>query len=171
MTPEQAAYHMLMLELDLAQEYEQELDRLLEEQDPLSPLVLDLAFCMSDRRQTISVLHNFLLDHPADEEQVCDMILADMTRRYVDRSMTAEEIANCLYRCAENSGKDYFDGPWERLYDFSYDLEMYEVDLISREVWLTAFESRLMWSQRPDIWALQAEENAKKPKRGFFWKK
>ena len=68
MTPEQTMYHMLMLKLGRTEEYDRELDRLLEEQDPLSPLVLELAFCMSDRRETISVLHNFLLDHPADQQ-------------------------------------------------------------------------------------------------------
>ena len=67
MTPERAQYHLLMLRMGEYDEYDRELDRLLLEQDPLSPLVLELAFCISDREQTISVLRNFLLDHPADE--------------------------------------------------------------------------------------------------------
>ena len=48
MTPERAAYHRLMLLSGLPEEYEQELDMALETEDPISPLVLDLAFCMSD---------------------------------------------------------------------------------------------------------------------------
>lgn len=170
MTPEQAMYHMLMLKQNMSGAYEAELDRLLEEQDSLSPLVLELAFCMSDRRETISVLHNFLLEHPADEEQVCDRILSDMTRCYLDKSMTPEEITSLLCRCAMDSDRDYWEEPWSRLYDFTYDLEMYEDGLISRSVFLTGFEERLLQNQRPDIWAMQAEENTKKPRWGFFRK-
>lgn len=160
MTPEQAMYHKVMLPLGVDDEYEQELDRLLEEQDPLSPLVLELVFCQSDRRETISVLHNFLLDHPADEEQVCGRILQNMTRRYLGKTMTPEEIANLLYQLSLPDGR-YLDAPWDRLYDFTYDLEMYEDGLITREVWLTAFEDRLLCGGKPDVWAMQRKENTK----------
>ena len=143
MTPEQAFYHMLMLKIGRTEAYDRELDRLLEEQDPLSPLVLELAFCMSDRRETISVLHNFLLDHPADDAQVCGRLLRDMARCWRDRSMSAEEISDFLYRCALNSGRDHWEDPWYRLYDFTYALEEYEDGWITREVFLADFEKRL----------------------------
>lgn len=150
MTPEQAMYHKLMLPLGLDDEYDRELDRLLEEQDPLSPLVLELAFCQSDRRETISVLHNFLLDHPADEARVCDRILADMTRRYLGKTMPPERIANLLYQISLQEGR-YLDEPWDRLYDFTWDLEMYEDGWITREDWLTGFEEQLLCGGKPII--------------------
>ena len=143
MTPEQAQYYLLMLRMGEYDEYDAFLDRLLLEQDPLSPLVLELAFCMSDREQTISVLHNFLLDHPADDSQVCGRLLRDMARCWRDRSMSAEEISDFLYRCALNSGQDHWEDPWYRLYDFTYALEEYEDGWITREVFLADFEKRL----------------------------
>ena len=93
MAPEQAQYYLLMLRMGEYDEYDAALDRLLEEQDPLSPLVLELAFCMSDRRETISVLHNFLLDHPADEAQLMNQQLDWVRKQYRKKAMTALQAA------------------------------------------------------------------------------
>ena len=85
MTPEQAQYFLLMLRMGEYDAYDEFLDQLLVEQDPLSPLVLELAFCMSDRRETISVLHNFLLDHPAEETQLMESQLAYVRKKYSEK--------------------------------------------------------------------------------------
>ena len=57
MTPERAAYHRLMLLAGVQEEFEKELDDALETEDPITPPILDLAFCMSDLNRTISVLY------------------------------------------------------------------------------------------------------------------
>ena len=88
MTPEKAQYHLLMLRLGQRAEYDRELDRILEEEDPLPPLILDLALCMSDLNQTISLLREFLLDHPADQQTVYDMVPADLRRKYTEEKLT-----------------------------------------------------------------------------------
>ena len=56
MTPERAAYHRLMLLAGLQEEFEKDLDFALETEDPITAPILDLAFCMSDLNQTVSVL-------------------------------------------------------------------------------------------------------------------
>ena len=70
MTPERAAYHRLMLLAGLQEEFARELDFALETEDPITAPILDLAFCMSDLNQTISVLYNYTLDYSVDEQQV-----------------------------------------------------------------------------------------------------
>ena len=98
MTPDEAQYYLLMLRLGEYATYDQALDRLLLEQDPLSPLVLELACCMSDRRETISVLHNFLLDHPADERKLMESQLEWVRSQYREKAMTAVQAAEYLSR-------------------------------------------------------------------------
>ena len=61
MTPERAAYHRLMLLAGLQEEFEKDLDFALETEDPITAPILDLAFCMSDLNQTVSVLYNYIV--------------------------------------------------------------------------------------------------------------
>ena len=159
MTPDEAQYYLLMFRLGEYAEYDQALDKLLEEQDPLSPLVLELAFCMSDRRETISVLHNFLLDHPADERKLMESKLAWVRRQYSEKAMTAVQAAEYLSRV-------YYVKPdlepWWELYDYFYDYELYTDGCISLSVFEQCFEARLLRDEMLNPWKLQESENREK---------
>ena len=159
MTPEQAQYYLLMLRMGEYDEYDAFLDQLLLEQDPLSPLVLELAFCMSDRRETISVLHNFLLDHPADEAQLMESQLEWVRKQYQEKAMTAMQAAEYLSRVYHaKSGTD----PWWELWPYLDDYDLYTDGTISQEVFETCFESILLRGERLNSWVLQENENKQK---------
>ena len=159
MTPEQAQYFLLMLRMGEYDEYDAFLDRLLLEQDPLSPLVLELAFCMSDRRETISVLHNFLLDHPADEAQLMNRQLDWVRRQYQEKAMTALQAADYLSRLiAVHSSDD----PWWELYIYVDDYELYEEGQISLSVFEQCFDARLLRDEMLNPWVLQEGKNREK---------
>ena len=155
MTPEQAQYYLLMLRMGEYDEYDAALDRLLVEQDPLSPLVLELAFCMSDRRETISVLHNFLLDHPADEAQLMNRQLDWVRKQYREKAMTALQAADYLSRI-------YFTypgpEPWWELWQYLDDYELYTDGVISQAVFETCFDALLLRGEHLNSWVLQEEE-------------
>ena len=159
MTPEQAQYYLLMLRMGEYDEYDAALDRLLVEQDPLSPLVLELAFCMSDRRETISVLHNFLLDHPADEAQLMESQLAYVRKKYSEKAMTAVQAAEYLSRI-------YFTypgpEPWWELWQYLDDYDLYTDGTISQAVFETCFDALLLRGERLNSWVLQDGENREK---------
>ena len=159
MAPEQAQYYLLMLRMGEYDEYDVALDRLLVEQDPLSPLVLELAFCMSDRRETISVLHNFLLDHPADEEQLMESQLAYVRKKYSEKAMTALQAADYLYGLIVANG---WNEPWFNLWQYCDVCELYEDGFISQTVFEQCFEAALLRGENLDCWALQEEENKQK---------
>ena len=155
MTPEQAQYFLLMLRMGEYDEYDAFLDRLLVEQDPLSPLVLELAFCMSDRRETISVLHNFLLDHPADEKLLMNQQLDWVRRQYSAKAMTAVQAAAYLSRVYHTkSGTE----PWWELWQYLDDYDLYTDGTISQEVFETCFDALLLRGERLNSWVLQEEE-------------
>ena len=159
MTSEQAQYFLLMLRMGEYDEYDAFLDRLLVEQDPLSPLVLELAFCMSDRRETISVLHNFLLDHPADETQLMESQLAYVRKKYSEKAMTAVQAADYLYGLIVANG---WNEPWFDLWQYCDVCELYEDVFISQTVFEQCFEAALLRGEHLDCWALQEEENKQK---------
>ena len=159
MTPEQAQYYLLMLRMGEYDEYDAFLDQLLLEQDPLSPLVLELAFCMSDRRETISVLHNFLLDHPADETQLMESQLAYVRKKYSEKAMTALQAADYLYGLIVANA---WNEPWFDLWQYCDVCELYEDGFISQTVFEQCFEATLLRGEDLDCWALQEEENKQK---------
>ena len=159
MTPEQAQYFLLMLRMGEYDEYDAFLDRLLVEQDPLSPLVLELAFCMSDRRETISVLHNFLLDHPAEETQLMESQLAYVRKKYSEKAMTALQAADYLSGLIVAND---WNEPWFDLWQYCDVCELYEDGFISQTVFEQCFEAALLRGEHLDCWALQEEENKQK---------
>ena len=60
MTYEQAVYFKLLILCGYFDEYEQFLDHVLEKQELFSDVVVDLAFCGSDRKRVISVLTSYI---------------------------------------------------------------------------------------------------------------
>lgn len=172
MTPERAAYHRLMLLAGLREEYERELDHALETQDPIGVPELDLAMCMSDLEQTVSVLYNYAMDHPVDQRRVYDMVMDCLHRQYTEKHLTAAQlvkIMDTIAQCCENNGED----PWNQLRYPSYEYELVEDGLISEEVFNIAFEAAFLHGERPDVWQLQKvhQQKKKKPILAFFRKR
>ena len=158
MTPERAAYHRLMLLAGLWEEYERELDLTLETADPIPEPELDLALCMSDLDRTVSVLYNYLLDHPADDQQVYDMVLSTIRDLYTREGHPASELTCILYRIAMAADRWCIDPPWCDVYDLSIVQELYADGHISEEVFLAVFEALLLHGQYLSAWELQQKE-------------
>ena len=161
MTPERAAYHRLMLLAGLQEEFVKELDFALETEDPITAPILDLALCMSDLDQTISVLYNYTLDYSVDEEQVYGMIMAELRRQYVSKKLNAREVCEVLSKIQRICD---FGEPWIDLYTYLYEYELLDEGMISQAVFETGFESVFLHGERIDVWALQKEHNQKKKK-------
>lgn len=159
MTPDQAQHHLVMLRMGESDEYDAALDRLLLEQNPLSPLVLELAFCMSDREQTISVLRHYLLDHPADQAKCMESQLALVRRKYLAKTMTAAEAAQYLFRLIVAGG---WEEPWDDLWRYCDVYELYEDGFLSQTVFEQCFEAELLRGESLDCWQLQKAENRQK---------
>ena len=171
MTPERAAYHRLMLIAGLREEFDRELDETLATADPIPSPELDLAFCMSDLDETISVLYNYTLQFPIDQAYVYDMIITELRRQYTDKLLSSVQLVSILYTMAENCENSY-DEPWDQLRYPAYDYELVEDGLISQQVFDIAFEAYFLHRERVDIWALEKEHQQKKKKsfRDFFGK-
>lgn len=166
MTPEKAQYHLLMLRLGQREEYDRELDRILEAEDPLPPLILELAVSMSDLNKTISVLREYLHHRPADQQQVYDLVLADVHRKYDTKEWDAVRTAGFLWEI-RRAAWDFSEDPWDGLYHLVYEFELFEENLICREVFEEAFDSVFCRGVGLDVWAMEATRHPKGKKSSF----
>lgn len=161
MTPERAEYHRLMLLVGFKEEYERELDEILEKVDPIISPELELACCMSDLEETISVLYNYVITSGVDEQKVFDMVMTELRRRYSEHTVTTKEMVDILDRIALHSDSDS-NSSWEQLRYLAYQYELVEDDLLSEEVFNTAFEARFLRGEYLDIDKMEMEYRLKK---------
>lgn len=161
MTPEIVEYHRAMLLVGLGDPFYRAFDEALEQEDPLSDLTLSLCTCISDEGAVLHILREYTLDHPFDEQAVCDLILDDLRHRYQAGEMTRAQVVDTLYRIVKALDK-FWAEPWHSLTDMSYDLELYEDGLISEAVFDQCFDSWFLQGINLDAWAVQKEYNRQK---------
>ena len=159
MTPERAEYFRLMIIAGLREEYDRELDHTLETADPIVSPELELAMCMSDVRETISVLYGYTLDFSVDQQQVYEMVMAELRRQYHEQLLTPTQIIKIAEKIS-HSVEDYWDEPWYKLYHITYDYELAEDGLISEETFNKSFYKRFFQGETVDYFAL--EDNYRK---------
>lgn len=122
MTAEMAAFYRRMLSVGLTDTYERDMDLALEKEDPLSDLLLDLAFCLSDTDKTISILDDYIRARVLDEDKIYPLILNEMRERYVSGRLKLEQIAEMLFEILKEAGL-WYEEPWGDLIDLYYEYE------------------------------------------------
>ena len=166
MTPEIAEYHRAMLMVGLQDRFYQDFDTALENENPLSDLMLSLCTCVSDMRQVISILHEYTLDHKINEQKVYDLILDDIRSRYLNGALSRTQVVSTLYGIVQCLDK-FWDEPWHQFSYLTYDLELCEDGLIAEEVFIKCFDAWLFRGEHLSAWDLQRELNNRtnKPKK------
>lgn len=141
MTPESAEYHRLMLMVGLRDRFDQEFDQALEQENPLSDLILNLTSCVSDLDKASSILHSYAVDNNFDEQKVFDLVTADIRNRYFSGQLSRMETAEIIHTLNAYLEKDCCE-PWWMLFDITYALEDYRNDSISESAFISLFD---MW--------------------------
>ena len=153
-TPEIVEYHRAMLLVGLGDRFYRAFDEALEQENPLSDLILSLCTCISDETEVLHILREYTLDHPFDEQTVCDLILDDIRSRYLAGALSRTEVVDLLYRIPRNLDK-FYDEPWHSLTDLSYDLELLEENIITEAVFNQCFDSWLLRGKPLSAWELR----------------
>ena len=169
MTPEQAEYHRAMLLVGLDDGFEKCFDEALEVEDPLSDVILALSTCISNREQVLSVLRDYTLTHPFDENAVRDLIFEDISNRYRFGEMDRVKMVTALYDVV-NALDKFHDDPWNILMEPTYYLDLYEEDLITEDVFDQCFDAWFYGGERLDPWKLQRQVNSRNQK-AKWWQK
>ena len=124
MTLEDAVYYRRMLSFGLGDVYEQDFSVILEQEEPLKPLTLELAFCLSDVNQTISVLDHYVGERKYNTDMVYQKLMREMSRRYLEGALTPEQIAEKLFSVmAGFEDGILFAAPWHELVGAYYDYD------------------------------------------------
>ena len=124
MTPERAAYHVLMLSQGFWEEFDRDFSDALDQENPLSPLTLELTDVASDVNGAIAVLLRYCWEHTPDLEIVYDLAWSDLCRRYRGGSLTDEALCNLCWRLAEFA-EEQWEADWDDFRTFSYCYEEY----------------------------------------------
>ena len=135
MTLERAYYHKLMLEVGLAESFDQELDEMLEQEDPLSELTLALSTCGGDRNEQIHILNDYILSVPKeqiDKDAVFSLVAEDFRTRYEQSPETLEQLTRQMGSAAWLSGW-WTEDPWNAMYLMSDWYDDIEARLLPRE--------------------------------------
>ncbi len=141
MTIERACYHKLMLEVGLTERFDQELDELLEEENPLRELTLALSTCGGDRNEQIHILNEFICSVPKeqiDSDAVFSLVIKDFRARYENNPDNLKEITIQMGSVAWHSGW-WTDDPWNAMYLMSDWYGDIEYRLLSRKAFLESF--------------------------------
>ena len=117
MTVEEAVYYKYLLLCGYAGELEEYVDRALEEEDPLSNIILELSTCGSSHNRILEVLNSFILSVPKeqiDQSRIFSLVLDFLRRLYHDESMPMDKLTELMYRISVQT-EDAWEEPWHTM--------------------------------------------------------
>ena len=146
MTFEQAAYFRLLLLCGYGEELEKYLDTALEEQEPLTDIVLELATCGPDEKRILSILNSYIWQVKESEidydEAVFPMVMSFLRRKDQDQRLSAKEMTDLMYKIARNSDR-YMGEPWLTMYLLGDRYSDMEAGYLDRNVFWNEFHAFL----------------------------
>lgn len=146
MTYEYAVYYKLLLLCGYTDELYNFIDQALIEQDPISPVVLDLSSAGTDKNKLLSVLNAYLLDvNDSDIDYngtVLRLILAFLNRKYTQEAMPMAELTKLMCHIASYTDRVYGD-PWSTMFDLGILFDEAESGYIDKESYLRQFHAFL----------------------------
>ncbi len=108
MTREDAYYYKILLSNGFDDGYYEWLDGFLEEEDPLSDIVLELSLCGSNVNETIRLLHNYCAEEEFDDGAVGERIRLFLRDGFSSGRFTKDEVISLMYNiampCIEHEG-------------------------------------------------------------------
>ncbi len=117
MTREDAYYFKLLLTFGFHSEYEEWLERRLEEDSELDHLILNLSFCGSDLSKAILYLNDYCQEQKFDDGAVCERLRVFLKNAYNSNGLDKKEIISYMYKFSVNHiYDDSFDDIWYNMY-------------------------------------------------------
>jgi hypothetical protein len=146
MTYEYAVYYKLLLLCGYTDELYNFIDQALIEQDPISPVVLDLSSAGTDKNKLLSVLNAYLLDvNDSDIDYngtVLRLILAFLNRKYAQEAMPMAELTKLMCHIVDYTDRVYGD-PWRTMFELGILFDEAESGYICKESYLRQFHAFL----------------------------
>ena len=144
MTPETAFFHKLLLQAGISDRYDEYIDHALINNNPLSNLLLDLAFSLSDRSKTISLLHQYTADFQINMDIVASLVWEDLHERYISKKYDLYQLRKIMYRISCSS-ECWFEEPWYTLGFFDNCWDEVEIGFLDKADFLRSMEHFLLY--------------------------
>ena len=94
---EDAVYYECLLSLGETTEYDEWLNSSLENESPLSEIVLELSYCGSDYDKATSLLHNYSLEQQFDNVATCDRLRIFYKDAYYSKRWSKERVLSAMH--------------------------------------------------------------------------
>lgn len=135
MKREEAYYYRNLLLLGFSNGYNEWLNNHLETEDTLSDVVLELSWCGTDVKKTVSVLNNYCSEQQFDESVVADKLRLFFKEAYHSGKMGKQEMISNMYQLVLNIGcvENLNMNVWGSMYYLSDFYSMAEDGTISWE--------------------------------------
>jgi hypothetical protein len=165
LTREDAYYFMILLNLGIRDEFDKCLDFHLENENPLSEIVMNLALCGSDVNKTITCLVSYSKQAQTDYSEVCNRLRMFLKEGHENGKYTTAETVNMMYRFAivhgDPGGYD-FNRHWQDMFYLEEYYSLAEDGIIPWENFNRAFSGFLydgtsvdydaMWKREQKRW-------------------
>ena len=156
MTPERVQFHLLMLESGEHGLFEAELNVALEEEEPLSELTLALSLCRSDV-DSMHVLREYLLDHPADMDAVDCMVREELHDRLQSGKITPERSLQLMRNIAGGTCAGCLPDLYQDVCAVEEYRDLAAEGALCEEAYILCLEALLNAEPLPDVWKLNKE--------------
>ena len=143
MTAETAAFFRRMLSVGLSDAYQQYMERALEEENPPSNLLLDLAFCLSDTNKTISILDNYIRGCTLNESILYPMIVSELQEKVANGILTTMQYAEAMIAIME-SCRLCNSEDWKMINALSYLYYDAQNDYLTMEEFISMFSAEML---------------------------
>lgn len=146
MTYEYAAFFKLLLLCGYKDDMEQYLDTALEEQDPLSDVVLELSLSGPNDKNKLSILNEYLRqakDSDIDYDQtVFKLVMSFLKRKYIEDAMSMKDITDLMHQIAMHTERE-LNEPWYTMYSMGDLFNEIEIGLIDKDDYQRKFDAFL----------------------------
>ena len=141
MNREEAFYYESLLTLGYSSEDDEWLNTYLKTEDPLSDIVLDLAWCGADKEKAISILRKYRLEESVDEENVCNRIRLFLKNAYYSKQLNKGQVTTAMYTIASHVGDpgDFDTEVWGSMFYFDEYYSLAEEGIITWEKFDSVF--------------------------------
>ena len=114
MTFEQAIYYKYLLICGYSDELNKHINICLNDENPISDIILNLSACGSNNKEMLTVLNDFtskVSDEKINYDKVFDLVLTFLRTQYREENLSMEKITDLMYQISVLTEK-ISDNPW-----------------------------------------------------------
>lgn len=143
MTFEQAIYYKYLLICGFSDELNQHINNCLNNENPISDIIINLSTCGYDSKKILAVLNEFILRVPEEQidyDKVFTLVLEFLRTQYVEEKLSIQKLTDLMYQISISTEKS-IKNPWWTMNILGDLYSEAKAGCITMESFMDAFES------------------------------